>query len=320
MSWLSQGLQDVGLGGVNTFFNSAIKPALENPAVDIGLGLGAAALTGGLLAPEIGGLFAGGAADAGAAAGGGALGFAGDVGGGAASGLPDWLAAPGAISDASGGAAFPTTGVAGGATGGTSLGGSLATDVGNAAGVGGGYTTQPFVTNPGVMDTPGFGQPAPEQPGILQSLTNQATQHPLQTAAAAAGVGGLGFNLLQGYQQKQQLNALQKQENTLSGNAQASAAAATAAAGPELSLGELAQSYLQTGTLPAPIQSQVDQQTAAAKAQIIQGYASRGQSTDPNQNSALAQDLANVDTQALTLKGNLESQLNQARHSDGVDG
>ena len=31
MSWLSSGLQNVGLGGVNTFFNSAIKPALENP-------------------------------------------------------------------------------------------------------------------------------------------------------------------------------------------------------------------------------------------------------------------------------------------------
>ena len=69
MSWLSQGLNDIGLGGVNTFYNSAIKPALENPIVDVGLGLGAAALTGGLLAPEIGagltGLF--GAGDAAAA-------------------------------------------------------------------------------------------------------------------------------------------------------------------------------------------------------------------------------------------------------------
>lgn len=57
MSWLPQGLQDIGLGGLNTFFNSAIKPALENPIVDIGLGLGAAGPTGGLLAPELGGLF-----------------------------------------------------------------------------------------------------------------------------------------------------------------------------------------------------------------------------------------------------------------------
>lgn len=56
MSWLPQGLQDIGLGGLNTFFNSAIKPALENPIVDIGLGLGAAGPTGGLLAPELGGL------------------------------------------------------------------------------------------------------------------------------------------------------------------------------------------------------------------------------------------------------------------------
>ena len=49
MSWLSQGLNDIGLGGVNTFYNSAIKPALENPIVDVGLGLGAAVLTGGWL-------------------------------------------------------------------------------------------------------------------------------------------------------------------------------------------------------------------------------------------------------------------------------
>jgi hypothetical protein len=49
MSWLSQGLSDIGLGGLNTFYNSAIKPVLDNPVADVGLGLGAAALTGGLL-------------------------------------------------------------------------------------------------------------------------------------------------------------------------------------------------------------------------------------------------------------------------------
>jgi hypothetical protein len=43
---------------LNTFYNSAIKPVLENPVADVDLGLGAAALTGGLLAPEIGGCLA----------------------------------------------------------------------------------------------------------------------------------------------------------------------------------------------------------------------------------------------------------------------
>src|ERR1700678_3306068 len=67
MSWLSSGLQDIGLGGLNTFWNSAIEPALKNPWVDAGLGIGAAALTGGLLAPEIGAAFGiGDAAAAGA--------------------------------------------------------------------------------------------------------------------------------------------------------------------------------------------------------------------------------------------------------------
>jgi hypothetical protein len=47
----------------------------------------------------------------------------------------------------------------------------------------------------------------------------------------------------------------------------------------------------------------------AAKAQIIQGYASRGMSTDPTQDSALAQDLANADQRGLTLQASLESTL-----------
>jgi hypothetical protein len=79
MSWLSQGLSDIGLGGLNTFYNSAIKPALENPAVDVGLGLGAAALTGGLLAPELGGLFGGTTAAADSLGGAAATGAAADA-------------------------------------------------------------------------------------------------------------------------------------------------------------------------------------------------------------------------------------------------
>ena len=67
MTWLSSGLQDIGLGRNSYLLGFRQKPALDNPIVDVGLGLGAAALTGGLALPALGGLF--GAADAGAAAG-----------------------------------------------------------------------------------------------------------------------------------------------------------------------------------------------------------------------------------------------------------
>jgi hypothetical protein len=47
------------------------------------------------------------------------------------------------------------------------------------------------------------------------------------------------------------------------------------------------------------IKSAVSQGAAAAKAQIIQGYAARGQSTDPRQNTMLAQELMAANNQAL---------------------
>src|ERR1700691_217677 len=109
MSWLSQGLQDIGLGGLNTFWNSAIEPALENPIVDIGLGLGATALTGGLLAPELGALFG---ADAAATAAAPAVDAFGDIAATAPTSLAaaDASAAPLAFADpalAAGDAGFP---------------------------------------------------------------------------------------------------------------------------------------------------------------------------------------------------------------------
>jgi hypothetical protein len=76
-----------------------------------------------------------------------------------------------------------------------------------------------------------------------------------------------------------------------------------------LSHGNTLISYLTTNSLPPQFQTQIQQNVAAAKAQIVQGYASRGMSSDPKQNSALAADLANVDTQATNLQANLESTL-----------
>jgi hypothetical protein len=344
MSWLSQGLSDIGLSGVNTFFDTAIKPALENPAVDIGLGVGAAALTGGLLAPEIGaglsGLF--GTADAAAASaplditagadlgaasadasGATALGFSGDVAGNTIPGFPT-LASDSALA----GNVTPTAGLPG-----LGSGGSAAPAFGSDAGFGGppafastgatapdasgGFLTLDGSTSPvaagDITNAPAAGA---DSSNILSQLASKAgsaiSANPLQSAAAGLGVAGLGYNLVSGYQQKQAINRLTAAENTQAATAQTEANNAFNAAQPELAQGQILQEYLSTGTLPQAIQSQVTQQVAAQKAQIIQGYASRGMSTDPNQNSSLAQDLANVDTQAQTLMGNLESQLNTA--------
>ena len=341
MSWLSQGLNDVGLSGVNTFFNSAIKPALENPIVDVGLGLGAAALTGGLLAPEIGagltGLFGAGdaavasaplditaGADLGAASadasGATALGFSGDVSGASTlSGFPTLAsdsALAGNVTPVSG---LPNLGSAAssGLGADTAFGGppAFASTGAAAPDASGGFLTLDGSTSPvaagDITNAPAAGS-QDWLTGLASKAGSAISANPLQSAAAGLGVAGLGYNLVSGYQQKQAINRLTAAENTQAATAQTEANNAFNAAQPELAQGQILQEYLSTGTLPQAIQSQVTQQTAAAKAQIIQGYASRGMSTDPNQNSGLAQDLANVDTQAQTLMGNLESQLNTA--------
>jgi hypothetical protein len=162
--------------------------------------------------------------------------------------------------------------------------------------------------------TTGAGAAAGGGGGILSSITGALSpiSSALKTVAPVIGAAGLGYNLYSGYEQKQALNQLNQQEAANVAQEQQTAATENAAAAPLLNSGQTLMTYLQTGTLPPQFQSQVDQSVAAAKAQIIQGYASRGMSSDPNQNSALAQDLANVDQQALTLKGNLESTLSTA--------
>ena len=335
MSWLSQIGTDIAnvwneqpnwakgleIGGVG---------ALATGGLAAGLGLfdaaGAGAAGAGIDAfPTIGP----GVAAADAAGSGSALGFAGDVGGAAATD-PSLFATTGLAGDVSGGAALPSTGGAGlstagaglpgGATGvsdlsggASDLGGWLspgATDFGSTlGGAAPGGATGGAGAVPDTWAFPASAAPGGTTPssGILSTLGSAA-----KNVAPVAGIAGLGYNLYSGYQTKQQINALANQEQQASALVAQNAATANAAAGPALSQGETLQSYLQTGTLPANIQSQVTQQVEAAKAQIIQGYASRGMSTDPNQNSALAQDLANVGTQAQTLMGNLETKLQQA--------
>jgi hypothetical protein len=130
-----------------------------------------------------------------------------------------------------------------------------------------------------------------------------------QIGGPAIGLGGLGYNLYSGYQQKQQLQQLTQQEQQQAQQAQQVSQAEQAAAAPLLSQGNTLISYLTTNSLPPQFQTQIKQNVDAAKAQIIQGYATRGMSSDPKQNSALASDLANVDTQATSLQANLEQTL-----------
>jgi hypothetical protein len=150
--------------------------------------------------------------------------------------------------------------------------------------------------------------------GILDSLGSgvSAVGGALKSASPFVGAAGLGLAGYQGYQQKKQLNALNASEKAKADQAAQIAQTELGAAQPLLSQGNTLMSYLSSGTLPQEFQSQLDQKIAAAKAGVIQGYAARGMSTNPQQNSALQQDLAAVDQQSLALKGQLEQQLSQA--------
>ena len=105
---------------------------------------------------------------------------------------------------------------------------------------------------------------------------------------------------------------MNKQEAANVTQAAQTAALANSTAAPLINQGQTLMSYLTTGTLPAQFQTQVDQTIASQKAGIIQGYASRGMSTNPQQNSQLQQDLAAVDNSRNTLMTQLESQLSTA--------
>jgi hypothetical protein len=153
--------------------------------------------------------------------------------------------------------------------------------------------------------------PPAATPGLWDTVSSALTPvgNAIKTVAPIAGLAGLGYNLYSGYEQKQQLNQLAGQEAASAATEANVANTEISAANPLLTSGNTLQQYLTTGTLPPQFQSQVTQATDAAKASIIQGYASRGMSTDPQNNSALAQDLANVDQQALTLQASLEETL-----------
>lgn len=300
-------------------FGSDLSKGLKNPIVDVALGAGALALP--FLAPELlgglGGLFGGtAAADAGAVD----LGaVAGDF---ATTGSLDALAAgPAGVGSATlaSDAVLPAA-----STLATDTGGGIASSVLSGAASG----SLPAAA-PGSLDAiatgadtvgGGFAGTGGAGGGFWSSLTGALNPSNLgagigkvlSSPTGLIGLGGLGLAGYEGYQQKQQLNALNNQEKLNASNANAIATQEQNAAAPLLNNGQTLMSYLTTNTLPPQFQSQVDQTVATMKAGIIQGYASRGMSTDPTKNSGLQQDLAAVDQQALTMKGNFETMLSTA--------
>ncbi len=340
MSWLSEGIKDVG-----NFWNSQPNWAkglelgvggLALGGIGAGLagfgplagvfggeaGLGAAATTGGIDAITTG--------EAVGAAGAGGIDYAGGVGAMSLGLNPSVLGSGGGLADAGGGLgglagvtdpealaqlqaagySQPTFATAAGdasagfnpSSAGTALGGSSGTTMD--------WAPPSLVTNPDALNAPGFGADsaaAASKPSAwsLAGIGNSLT--PATALGAGIGLGGLGYNMYQGYQQQQQLKALQDSITQQSTQNADVAKQAQANAQPEMALGTSLQNPLVTDTLPASAQASIDQQVQEQKAKIISGYAQRGMSADPNQNSALAGDLANLDQQALSLKNTLET-------------
>lgn len=130
--------------------------------------------------------------------------------------------------------------------------------------------------------------------GFLNNLWEGAkssiTKNPL--GIGAAGVG-LGLNVLKGNPTNPNQQALQQQAQQLGAQ------------------GQVLQNYLTTGTLPPAMKAQLDQATAAAKARIVSNHAASGQPTDPNQNSALAQELNAVDMNAVAAMADAQLKMMQ---------
>lgn len=117
---------------------------------------------------------------------------------------------------------------------------------------------------------------------------SSVTKNPLGIAAAG---GLLGYDLLKGNPTDPNQKQLQDKANQLGAQ------------------GDVLRSYLTSGTLPPAMQAQLDQATKAEKARIVSGYAAKGMPTDPNQNSALAQELNNVDTNAVAAMASAQIQM-----------
>lgn len=132
--------------------------------------------------------------------------------------------------------------------------------------------------------------------GAIKSLTD----NPLGVGLGAAG---LGYNILQGQKQSENLKALQ-----------ADASKATKNSDSLVSQGQALQQYLTTGKLPDAYEQQVNNAINDAKTRAISNAAAQGQPTDPVKNTALAQTLAGIDNQ----RSGMVSQIAERLASSGA--
>ena len=116
--------------------------------------------------------------------------------------------------------------------------------------------------------------------GLWSSVTGALGKNPLGTGVAGAG---LLYNIMSGQKNSDAMNAMAGQAGQLSEQ------------------GKILMSYLQQGKLPPGLQQGVTNATNAMRARIIANHAKNGMSTNPSENSALAQELNNVDMQAMAL-------------------
>lgn len=133
--------------------------------------------------------------------------------------------------------------------------------------------------------------------GFSDLMSTLGVKPSLGTALAA---GGLAYNLLKP-----------------SGNANldglnATATGASSIMNSQSDAGKALQQYIGNGTLPEGYETQVQQQAASAKARIIANHASRGLPTDPTRNSALAQELNQVDQSIPALREQMAKSLADA--------
>jgi hypothetical protein len=261
--------------------------------------LGGAAALGGLAAPALGGLFAGGEAAAGAAGTGIAEGAAG-LAPEATSGVSAFSPIAGDFEALGFGSELPSE-ITGGASAGSS-GGNL------------GQILAPYSANPdmvtGALSAPdAIGGTGPMAPGatpgaggsFLDTLTSPS-QWTLPGVAKGAGVAVAGGGLLANLMKGNSPSANQDKLTNMAAFDTKQAQALTAE-------GKQLREYLENGSLPPAQQAAVDQAVKAEKARLISNAAKNGQSTDPTQNTALSQDLAAADRNGLIAAGQLEQQL-----------
>lgn len=148
----------------------------------------------------------------------------------------------------------------------------------------------------------GAGSAAPSGgKSFLDTLTDSATKNALPAAIAA---GGLGYNILQGNKKPPAADAM------------AGTAAPAKQLGGELAgQGKSLTQYLEAGTLPANMQTSLDEAVKSAKTKAVSNAAAQGLPTDPTKNTALQQALQKIDQDAITTKAQLGQQLLQSGQS-----